>query len=215
MLKLDDITPYVVSIERSRSKKIKSYNKLNERIKSIFDKEPQIVGVDGECLSKDQITNHMSNKIKRKLRNGEVGLCLSTMEIYDQMIKNNIKAAIIFEDDAVIKFEDDIFKKKLKLLLEKTPKDFYVLSLFKHKWQIDKFKYKPYNILLHKISRHCFGTVGYIITLQGAKVIRQKMYPFSRPIDFFLFNTCDNFNKGYLSKEPLIDVCSYINSTTM
>ena len=66
-----------------------------------------IEAVDGSLLNKEEIECVYSEtktieKIGRSLSKGEIGCALSHLAIYQKMLKENIKQAIIFEDDIVL-----------------------------------------------------------------------------------------------------------------
>jgi len=155
---------------------------------------------------------------KRDMRVGEVGCFLSHMGIIERIVRNKIPSALILEDDAMILCDQSEFREKVNKAIESIDDDFYVLSLFRHGDQINdndfNVKLKDYNDDLFNIHPHCFGAVGYVISLKAAQHILKTLYPMKNPFDYALFHEIHRMNKGYVAKKPLVDVCLYKETMT-
>ena len=147
-----------------------------------------IDGVDGRELSQSYVDSvfdkETAQKIWKPMTRGEIGCSLSHISIYKKMIAENIKFSIILEDD--LKLSDD-FVKVVNELINKVPSHIDIVKMYHNRakfywWQ------KSYNIIdeyrIEKMHTIVAGTVGYYITLSGAKKILAKNEPkIIRPID--------------------------------
>lgn len=257
MEKINVEKAFIISIARTaqQPKRKEHLQRLIKNITNIFEKPPEIYGVDGTRLSESNIkmliqqsklrrkiagpqmnlrsfsfkkpTIHPVDKLvekainvyyKRDMRIGEVGCFLSHMGIIEAIVKNKIPSALILEDDAMVLCNTSEFREKVNNAIREINDDFYILSLFRHADQINNnefnVKMKNYNEDLFKIHSHCFGAVGYIISLKAAQHIINTLYPMKNPFDYALFHEVHRINKGYLTKKPLIDVCLYKETMT-
>ena len=93
---------YVITLSKSSDRQ--------ESIKSQFDNYnipfEFVFGIDGKSLTETEKNNlydcKKAKKICKELLDGEIGCALSHKLIYEKMIKDDIKRAIILEDDVII-----------------------------------------------------------------------------------------------------------------
>jgi len=118
---------------------------------------------------------------KRELVPGEIGCSLSHYFIYEKAVKENMESILILEDDAVLK---QGFQEALELIDQH--KDEYDLILLGHRggsvpsfWKRKKIgKY-----FLAPMVNRPYGTYGYWISQQGAKLLMENCLPIRMPAD--------------------------------
>jgi GR25 family glycosyltransferase involved in LPS biosynthesis len=187
-----DVKMYYINLDKSVDR--------NENMKSLIEKfgftnyqrVPGILTgkIEQVNLYKDKISTKAyntlieNNKYKNRknhseLTNGSIGCFLSHMEIYKDIVNENIPYAIIFEDDLKI----NVDRKRFWDLLSNTkfPKDTDII-LFNCVPHDDKC---IDNDKLRKIH-FFFGTWFYFITNNGAKKALNHLLPINEQIDFKL-----------------------------
>lgn len=261
MEKINVKIAFIISISRTANQLQRKthFQKLKEDMSLIFEKAPEIYGVDGNNLTESNVIslinkNRLRPKITHNFKNfnfkksmstiskrythplqklvemsinvyfkrnmlvGEVGCFLSHMGIIERIVREGIPNALILEDDAVLICSREQFGKKVNKLLQKFHDDFYVISLFQHEAQINdkcfKSNLREYDEDLYRVHPHSFGAVGYIISLKAAQYILKRVYPMKNPFDYDLFNEITKVEKGYLMKDPVLNVCLYDETTT-
>ena len=120
---------------------------------------------------------------------GEIGCAISHIKVYEYMVENNIKSAIILEDDAIV---SQHFKEIVEDTLNKINKN-HELIFFDHgKVKSHFFKkqiVEGYRLAHYKTpsknSRRCIiYATAYLITLSGAKKLLNYAYPIRLPADY-------------------------------
>lgn len=146
-----------------------------------------------------------------KMTHGELGCALSHILIYKKMINENIKSALILEDDALI--ESDVTNLipiiNNKLINDKKPK---VILLNKTNEYFDVFKHKlndEYSLV--KVIDGVLA-VGYIINNMAAKNLFNFLYPVRFKADEWRFFREKNIIKLYGVVPPLIKPSGVISS---
>lgn len=150
--------------------------------------------------------------IGRELTKGEIGTALSHLRIYQEMIDQNIQAALILEDD--VGFE--INNQDLIHIVEKLPNDWECIMLGHHakrsrdidtlasiweKKQIDD------NLQCVRFSEQPMGAYGYIINKAGALKRLNDFKVIDRPIDHW-DDTCLNL---YGVQPSIIKISRYFS----
>ena len=138
---------------------------------------------------------------------GEIGCFLSHIEIWQNIVKNNIKYSLVLEDDAL--FTTNNFFKKIEEIICLIPENADFISLFHNTKLLEKYiiKMKEYNKNLLKTTENLTGTVGYIITFKGAKNFLKNLLPIKMPVDNAIMKYCLQKETAYLSKIPLVKLC--------
>lgn len=138
------------------------------------------------------------------IRRGLIAYILSTIELWEYMIKNNIPNMIIMQDDLILysEFENDIEK-----LLNELPPDFEFINLFTHSKFIERLDKSPKiaDKNYKKLSTTWGVDVAYCISLSGAKKLLKKFQTIYNPIDIQLCHIFQsNDIKVYSAYPPLI-----------
>jgi glycosyl transferase family 25 len=206
---------YVVSIERNLNLRLE---KLKENLKGI--NYEIFLGVDGKELSHEEIFNLYDDELAKKYLKeyflyryneviersffiGEIGVSLSHLKVYKDIIKNEYEKVLILEDDAVfvnnnqylienilndIPSDCELFywgyrwydsESKLSRLMRiyiKTPFN-YIKNIFGVKSENFNDRYpKPFKRNVWKSGYHT-GSHAYAITLNTAKFLLEENTP--------------------------------------
>ena len=186
---------YVINLKK-RPKRLytfRKYYKLNRHI-IVYDAIDgneldnnyinSIIGIQG----KKSIDNYYKHNIIRKNHYelssyGAIGCYLSHVNLWKEIIKNNIKNAIIFEDDAIVSnIEYNYLIKRLNLL----PNDWDIYLLNNPKYCYEKIKVKNKRNL-YKVKRF-FLLHAYIININACKKLIHSgsLFPINQQIDHHL-----------------------------
>ena len=126
---------------------------------------------------------------------GEFGCAMSHRAVWADVVKNNYKSVIVFEDD--ITLEDD-FSRKLSLVINNLPNDFDVFFLdiasFTSKdtncfvspdFWLSKFlnTSSPYYAKVKPDNTNLWGLHGYVVTYDSSKKLLEKTKFMNLPID--------------------------------
>jgi GR25 family glycosyltransferase involved in LPS biosynthesis len=112
---------------------------------------------------------------------GELGVAMSHMSIWHDMLENNYQAVMIFEDDACLRIH---FDPKIKKILENAPKDWDMIYLGSQTQPDTKTQKFAGNELLEKVTKG--GLIlahAYIISNKAAKKFYSKHQKLIFPID--------------------------------
>ena len=166
--------------------------------------------VDGRELTQgyvDSVFDKETAEIQWKPMNrGEIGCSLSHMSIYEKMINENIQNAIVLEDDAVL---NDDFMSTIEKMITTIPNNIDMVKLgygkAKCRWWQKKYRINT----KYKINR-MYGvvstTVGYYITVAGAKKILNKNKPkIVRAIDDITGDFLFGGHELYAINPPLVN----------
>jgi glycosyl transferase family 25 len=170
---------FIINLKKDKAKKAFMEKELKDFNPIIID------AINGKSLNISKI----NKDLKRKLTHGEVGCAKSHILIYKRIIKENIKKAIIFEDDIILKkdFKDSIFK----IISKDIDFDIILLGHYSNdireninisKWY--KKRIGNYSIIKFG-SNYNYGAHGYLISLAGAKKLINKTNPLVKPIDHY------------------------------
>jgi len=133
---------------------------------------------------KDYVCLTVMNKLylfNSNLTLGEVGLALSILVLYHQLIQNGTKWAIILEDDVIL---DDDFAKELKIIeqdlkmLESIGAEFVYIN---DRTQSD-IKLGSVNSRYYRVKSG-FGFDGYLVSIEGMKKLCNLFNPLFYPVD--------------------------------
>jgi GR25 family glycosyltransferase involved in LPS biosynthesis len=132
---------------------------------------------------------------------GELGIWLSNINIWNNMINNNIEQLLVLEDDIILNYN---FVENLKLFMEDLPKDFDFLSLyyFDEQNNVDSSTDVGSNYIHRSYNQYSAGQ-GTVYSLSGAKKIINlvKKLGIQYTSDCFMFNHCkEKFLNGYSIK---------------
>jgi glycosyl transferase family 25 len=187
------IPVFVISLDFSVERRKNSIDQLNRLGVSY-----QIVDAyDGSHISDYDILNNPEYGLwemgsrTRHLNKGEIGCVLSHLQIYRKMVKENIEAACILEDDTILQneFKDFLIPENLDNLHW----DLFYLghhSRFSKKeaWSKNKQELKLKNFSAGEPIELPGGSYGYIIKCRAAAEILKHAYPIRKSLDHYTGN---------------------------
>lgn len=222
MDKLDKI--FFINLDRSRERMINLVNNIKDSNLPL-NKVSKFRAVDGNNLLNEKGVTHelLSLFVKSDLyfyknTNNLIACAISHFFIYKLICDAEYKNTIILEDDCILK--NDVIK-DLEDILNNIPEDADIIFIGKNKeavgshivpWDINgEYSYETFT---KKSVNEYVGvlkdddnptTIGYIITLQGAKNIVKHIEEngFNRAIDWVLNDYLRKNDKMYISKKIL------------
>ncbi|NNG44515.1 glycosyltransferase family 25 protein [Pseudoalteromonas sp. NEC-BIFX-2020_002] len=114
----------------------------------------------------------------RDLTPGEIGCYVSHMRLWQKMVDENILTCVVLEDDLLI---EEHLKSIIKVTEELKDWDLIKLSNNRAIPFIDTLSL-THNLVLGNYLKVPNGTLGYILSLEGAKKLLNRK-PFYRPVD--------------------------------
>lgn len=183
---------YLINLERDREKRLNVTEQLTNN--SIGFK--LVKAIDGSKLD-EKFINEVYNKEQfyrvndRNANRGEIGCLLSHLEIYREIISNDIDNCLIFEDDIVI---HSGFSSMLKDILSLDINYDFILLNYTNNHHLDTKsrcslwgKVKVNNTVLSRPIETCFGTSAYIVSNSGARKVLKEIENkgICKPIDHF------------------------------
>jgi glycosyl transferase family 25 len=158
----------------------KQHNLECQFVDAVYGKD-----LDNDAIVKIYNPDEALSFYKRELTRGEIGCALSHLNIYKIMIENQIKQAIIFEDDIHI---NNGFLSVIQSI-DTFPND-WELILLGHLFKKNSIylRYKQQINSENYIMRFCdvaLGTHAYLINLKGALKLVNHLNSIKQPIDHF------------------------------
>lgn len=142
--------------------------------------------------------DHLTKTKKRmgdgQLTHGMIGCYMSHYAIYEQMVRDGLEYAVIFEDDARI--HPKIYKQLIKSIVEKEgrfPDDWDVI-LLGHWCKMCQSSFSPEI----GVAKYFWGLHGYMVSQKGAQKLLQHREPeITMQIDHYM---------SYLSQKNLLNI---------
>jgi GR25 family glycosyltransferase involved in LPS biosynthesis len=189
---------YIISIDRSYNKRKLNITNLQSFCNNTLSLPygVEILGIDGENIKDEQdILKKYFNSTKSlksvNLRLGEIGVYLSHIKIYEDIVTNSYEYCIIFEDDCKI-IDHEVFHNHINNAINMCPKNFHLISFFLHPHQ--EYSSSPYfDKIFNLYKSNTWGLVCYVISLEGAKTFLKTLIPNNGAIDHCIGN--QNINK--------------------
>lgn len=190
-LTMNTIPIYVINLKKEKEKRSRMLELCRQH-----SLDCQFVDAVYGCDLADDYINQVYSKEEsiriygQELTKNEIGCALSHMSIYERMINNNINRSIIFEDDICI---DDDFKLVMNYL-HRIPENFdIVLFGSQTDLELDREPYYSYwygrkiteKYECVRLVQATYGTYGYLVSLQGAKKLVEKLSSITKPIDHY------------------------------
>lgn len=191
---IDDKMPippiFVISLANSVRRKI-----ISARLNSLGLAFEFIDAVNGRDLTEEQLSqvdyDFYPQRFggKHRLKLGEIGCAMSHIRAYQHLVDNNIKEAIILEDDAIV---SHYFRRIVADVLRKVPSRKQIIFFDHGKakyWPItgplkEGYKLVRYRYPSKNSERIIMIATGYYLTLEGAKLLLNHAYPLRMPADF-------------------------------
>ncbi len=188
---MNDIKCFIINLEKDVEKKAQML-----RVCEINGIEPTFIkAVYGKELEKsyiDKVADQAKAKsiLGRKLTEGEIGVALSQLSIYQDMIDNDIELALILEDDVNFSFGQE----DLKSIAKQLPSDWECIMLGHHTkrsrlidtlpsvWHQKKISQTQ---RLVRFAEAPVGAYGYLINKNGARKMLVEYRVIYKPIDMW------------------------------
>jgi glycosyl transferase family 25 len=167
---------FIINLDKDKDRLNNAYKQLNEYNIKNYERYAAIYGNN---LNKKELNDFTTNMGKIIASKSMIGCGISHINIWKHIIKEKINKCLILEDDFILV---DDFLNKFNKIINKTPNEYDILflssNIFHNKnlklYDIDEYFYKQ--LLISQ-------TVGYIITLKGAKNILKYINKVSYHID--------------------------------
>jgi glycosyl transferase family 25 len=174
---MNEIKIFVITLPLSRERQ----EAISMQLNSLGLQFEFIYGVNGKTLTENELErvyddNKARKYLKRSMTRGEIGCALSHRLIYNMMVHDNIKRAVILEDDSALKKEFFTVMKQL----ERIKIDNYVIKLERPNSERDSLElvYTPWRQIrlnnkykiVYPLSS-VFLTWGYYIDILAAQTI--------------------------------------------
>jgi len=190
---------YVISLKRSEDRR-KTFDYYNSKH---LNKYEYIDAVDGKTLDINNLDEKIMVKGSKNYTNGAIGCALSHLKLWEKCIELN-KPIIIMEDDSIV--SSNFLKHVNNIMNNMISKNWDIIQLSYNfdsilsydnstfekcncifnktkmkKEDIDKFINSKINTTIAKLN-HSFGMACYIITPNGAKILKEKCFPLNNKI---------------------------------
>ena len=152
----------------------------------------RVAGIEPSRLDKKII-----NKNRKYLTPSGIALCLVHKNIWLNMIKKNIRYALILEDDVLISKRLKNFMNEAKKILDNKKIDIININTHELPTKVGKLKFhfETINTGLYDLISTEYGTAGYIISKEGAKKLVKDKDFLKLQIDLYLFSKKSKINK--------------------
>lgn len=190
---------YIINMPSNQIRRQYMYD-LCAKYTDILDFE-FIEAVDGRNLSKYQLTERYNQQqamdfLHREMGAGEIGCLLSHVSIYHKIIENNIKYALVLEDD--VHFDEKLLD--ALSIVHQYPSDWELVLYGHYSFHLNQKEIRSpisywkkfrldHNLNLHRLSKYGYGTHAYLINQQGAQRLLKQLCSFYMPIDHYTNNT--------------------------
>lgn len=198
-VKVEKVKTYIINMKSAVSRREYMLD-ICSKYKNFLDIE-FFEAINGHNLEDDVIYEKYNPQksikfIGRPLKKGEIGCILSHIEIYKRIIENNIKYALILEDDIIL---DDNLANEINSIFS-YPKNWDVVLYGHYSYYLNNReipspvsiwnKYKREgNSTLYRLTGFGYGTHGYLISQNGAKKLLKELSEYYAPIDYYTSNT--------------------------
>ncbi|KAG9262809.1 procollagen galactosyltransferase 1-like [Astyanax mexicanus] len=154
-----------------------------------------INAVDGKALNESHVRRMGITMLPgysdpyhgRPLTKGELGCFLSHYNIWNEIVERDLKVSLVIEDD--LRFEI-FFKRRLQNLMQEIKEqklDWDLIYIGRKRMQVDHPEKSVPNIHNLVEADYSYWTLGYMISLQGAKkLLRAEPLKKMLPVDEFL-----------------------------
>lgn len=167
---------YIINLYKDIERLNTAYKQLSKYNITNYERFP---GVNASILNDNDINDNTTIIGKLFASRGMIGCGLSHINIWKKIVENNINRTLILEDDFILK---DDFLNKFNKYIKNAPEKFDILFLNSNFIHNKNIKLIDINDIFYK-QLFIAQTVGYIITLDGAKKILKYINKVSYHID--------------------------------
>ncbi len=204
---IDDIKIYVINLDRSQERlknidqQLKSYNLKYTRFAAVDGYDINLTNKSNGDLGTGRDIKNKNYKLDSKyeyeiqtnygklthkpttpiLTAGELGCSCSHLHILQNIVKNNIKYSLILEDDITL---TNNFRNKFQKSLKSVPNNWKFIYLHTNNSKGKQLtKINDFVSKFEADGKAVWSTAAYLITLEGAKTILDKLKKFNVAID--------------------------------
>ena len=189
---------FIINLDKDIERLKNSYEQLNFYNIKNYERYPAIYGNN---LNKDELIYYTTDIGKIVASKSMIGCGISHINIWNKIITEKINKCLILEDDFIL---CDNFINKFDIIINNAPLEYDIIFLTNNIIHNNNFKLYDINEYFYK-QAFISQTVGYIITLNGAKKILNYINKVSYHIDVEICILSLLFNLNIISvKEPLI-----------
>lgn len=168
---MEKIKAYVVNLPKSTHRKAYMEDLLS---RYPFLDVTFIEAVDGRALTEEEIDAVFDRELAyqrygRYMERGEIGCVLSHYKCYEEMVRDNVQYAFIFEDDISILKEFVVTDEMLKALSPDRPRSLMFSGDY---WYYKMSKIDGERSLASVYD--CVGAYAYMLNLPAAKLLLEK-----------------------------------------
>lgn len=139
-----------------------------------------IKAINGNDLSNSFFDSNVYSYPDSALTKGEIGCALSHLSIYQKMVDDDIKLALILEDDAILSDNINLALTQITLIDNPNEPDIYLLSRTND--YKEKYIYKNENFSIYPYY-NASGAFAYVINKLAAKTILSFNHPIQYETD--------------------------------
>jgi GR25 family glycosyltransferase involved in LPS biosynthesis len=189
---------FVINLDKDFHRLNNVYKQFKENDIKNYERFPGIYGND---LSNNEINNITTDIGKCIASKNMIGCAISHIKLWEKIVNNNIETSLILEDDFI--FKDD-FLNKFNKVIENAPIKYDIIYLTSNIIHNKNLKLYDIDDIFYK-QIFLAQTLGYVITLNGAKRLLKDINKVSYHIDVELCFKSLIYNYNIISvKEPLI-----------
>lgn len=202
-LKESDATIKVINLEKS----VERMEKMSGRLKGLrYERFPAIWGSDYIL----DFQPFIQWKIDRKMRSGELGIYLSSLELYSELL-------VDASNEYYAVLEDDVYVTKdmsnIKDIVAKAPKDWDIIFLGTNQVYCNSGRSRSSTPKFTRLEDSCMpGAFGYVIRKKAAQYFVNFAFPMEDPIDGLFRRNVNNLN--IYEYEPNIVYVDYEDEST-
>lgn len=219
MIARDQMQIFVINMPED-TERLRSIDRQLKSLGLEYERFPAVVGKD---LSVGERSQHLNDKwfYKNEGRHalrGDLGVALSHLGVYREIVDRRLTHALILEDDAWL---NPNLPELLQAISEKRSQDkkeMILLTWFKSIHLRKSTRFWAYYHLAHVKS--AFGGHGYVISQAGAKTLIDRLYPVRHVVDCWnwlirhrvldvmvIFPTCITVDMSYeVRTTPNLDI---------
>lgn len=165
-------------------------------------------------IEEKKFDKYLNAQSYSKVRRGALGCAISHIRVLEHVVENKLEEVIVFEDDVVLYPDFEMLYKQFR---ENLPRD-GTFAPFLHHDSMKNLRGLPnYRLSGNKFvikSYSPYGTVGYLITLNGARKVLPTLSPVWYPIDeMYRSATKSGALTSYMPVKDLIVMPYEMNST--